>query len=363
MGKRKNGIIKGVLAAVLFVPAMVHGTLRTQASLNVDADCYLTANAETEFQKDLEDYRVGSGDSVTDRIVVDYYRIAGITKDEHYDTFTYDLIDGYSLTGYDISNYDGLSKLESNDWNTIEEQLFGQTLTNDPDVTKNFGEKTDEKEVSTGLYLMVVHNLEKTKAEDYVKENTTTAYTEQYVYTFTPQLVSLPSTNEDTRKEMKTSDGTWIYDLTITLKAERERRLSSLRIEKLLESYEDSSPVTFVFDIVGTIDGEPVYSNVTSLTFSDAGLDTALVEGIPVGAHVTVTEVYSGVSYELTTDAEAETDILVPVEKGKEPTADNTATVRFGNEYNGKIPHGHGIKNIFTFSEKGWAWTEDGGAE
>ena len=31
MGKRKNGIIKGVLAAVLFVTAMVNGTLRTQA--------------------------------------------------------------------------------------------------------------------------------------------------------------------------------------------------------------------------------------------------------------------------------------------------------------------------------------------
>ena len=57
MGKRKSGIIKGILAAVLFVPAMVHGTLHTQASLNVDADCYLTANSEPEFQQDLEDYQ------------------------------------------------------------------------------------------------------------------------------------------------------------------------------------------------------------------------------------------------------------------------------------------------------------------
>ncbi len=363
MRERKSGILKGILAAVLFVPAMVHGTLRTQASLNVDADCYLTANTEPEFQKDLEEYQVGSGDSGADRIIVDYYRIAGITKDEHYDTFTYDLIDGYSLIGYDISNYDGLSKLESDDWNTIEEQLFEQALANEPDVTKNFGEKTDDGEVTAGLYLMVVHNLEKTKAEDYAEDNTTTAYTEQYVYTFTPQLVSLPSTNENTREEMKTSDGTWIYDLTVTLKSERERRLCTLRIEKLLESYEASSPVTFVFDIVGTIDDEKVYSNVTSLTFSEAGLETALVEGIPVGTHVVVTEVYSGVSYELTTDAEAETDILVPVEKGTELTADNTATVRFGNKFNGKIPHGYGIKNIFTYGKDGWGLTKDGGEQ
>lgn len=362
MGKKYKGMMKGILAAAFVVPAMIHGTVYTQASVRVDAECFLTANAEPEFQSDLTDYKVGSGENVTDKIVVDYYKVAGIVKDEHYDTFTFELSEGYSLENYDIATYEGLSELESEDWNDIGEQLFSEALNNKPLLTEDFGTKTDKLE--TGLYLMVVRNLAETEAEDYVDGNSTAAYTTQYVYTFTPQLVSLPSTNENTREEMKTSDGTWIYDLTVTLKAERERRLSSLRIEKLLESYENSSPATFVFDIVGKIDDETVYTNVTSLTFSAAGLETAVVDKIPVGTHVVVKEIYSGVSYELTTDAEAETVILIPVDEETEMTAENTATIRFGNQYNGKIPHGHGIKNIFTYGDDGWGLEqEDGKAE
>ena len=58
--------------------------------------------------------------------------------------------------------------------------------------------------------------------------------------------------------------------------------------------------MTFVFQIEGTDEnGETVYSNVAATTHSSAGTVDAVAERIPAGTRVTVTEVYSGASYEL----------------------------------------------------------------
>ena len=42
---------------------------------------------------------------------------------------------------------------------------------------------------------------------------------------------------------------------------------------------------------------EVVYSNVESITFTAAGQESVILDRIPAGAQVTVTEVYSGSSY------------------------------------------------------------------
>ena len=74
-----------------------------------------------------------------------------------------------------------------------------------------------------------------------------------------------------------------------------------------------------------------------------------LIENLPAGSVVTVTEVYSGASYTL-------------VSEGTQTvTLDSSATFRveFENDYTPTRTGGHGIVNHFEYSdESGWGWTQ-----
>ena len=105
------------------------------------------------------------------------------------------------------------------------------------------------------------------------------------------------------------------------------------------------------------------YSNVTSVNMSEAGTGSAYVDGIPVGMTVTVTEVYSGGSYEPVGSTTATATIVADqtVEAGG-----SSAAVTFENDYNDKLIPGTGVLNQFTAPEDGggWGWTQsNGGAE
>ena len=87
----------------------------------------------------------------------------------------------------------------------------------------------------------------------------------------------------------------WLYDPVIGLKAEREEQYGSLIIEKTLSSYNESlGSVDFVFQVEADKNGEAVRSTVERIRFNGAGTQSVVVDRIPVGAQVTVTEVYSG---------------------------------------------------------------------
>ena len=146
--------------------------------------------------------------------------------------------------------------------------------------------------------------------------------------------------------------GEWIYDMEVELKPQREARYGKLVIEKSLAQYELSEPATFVFSVVGVTGGKTVYDNVVSLTFTSAGTMTAELDRIPVDTEVTVTEVYSGASYKLTSDGTQKGVITL------EPL-----TVAFNNTYEWTWNRGHGILNQFSFDEsKGtWSWEQDSG--
>lgn len=110
-------------------------------------------------------------------------------------------------------------------------------------------------------------------------------------------------------------------------------------------------PATFVFQIEGER-GTDRYSNVVSITFTEAGQQSAVVEHIPAGMNVTVTEVYSGSSYELTSEASQSTVIVAG-------DADR-ASVAFSNTYNDSTNGGTGVENQFNHDEEGWHWTQKG---
>ena len=123
---------------------------------------------------------------------------------------------------------------------------------------------------------------------------------------------------------------------------------------KTLSEYESEegieSPVTCVFEVTGILNGEEVYSEVESITFTKAGQERVVLNQIPALAEVTVREVYSGAGYELT----------VPGDRTATIAANEIVSVDFENVYNGQRRGGHGIKNQFVQDENGvWHWHSD----
>lgn len=196
-------------------------------------------------------------------------------------------------------------------------------------------------ENGTGMWKNLSHGLYLVEAAD--------TDTDNYTYKFNPYIISLPDNLYYQTKNVE--DDAWIYDVTAGLKPERENRYGSLKIVKTLQDFNDSlKEATFVFSVEGTDkDGNVVYSNVASTTFDGAGTKEAVLDEIPAGTTLTITEVYSGASYTLTSD-ETQTGTVV---------ADETIEADFSNTYNNELKPGYGVTNHFDYSEDdGWRWTQ-----
>ena len=197
----------------------------------------------------------------------------------------------------------------------------------------------EEKSLSPGLYLLVTRG---NSTEDYVTKTAagdivTKVSDGEDTYTFAPVLVSIPSWDSVSNK--------WKYDVEVSLKAERDEQNGSLKIIKTLQGSDAGvGPVTFVFNVEAELDGKKVYSNVVSMVFNGQGVEELLIENIPIGATVTVTEVYSGARCTLTS-AGTQTATIV---------ADAIASVAFTNEYDGRRNGGESITNHFRHEADGW---------
>ncbi|MBM6948050.1 DUF5979 domain-containing protein [Mordavella massiliensis] len=203
----------------------------------------------------------------------------------------------------------------------------------EPDVQIRLENGTGRADgLATGIYLVLPKD----------------ALTQTHAYQFQPSLITIPRQLES---------GDWTYDVTASLKPEQKPRYGSLRIRKTLDSFNESlGPVTFVFQIEGTDEnGETVYSNVAATTHSSAGTVDAVAERIPAGTRVTVTEVYSGASYELVSQGTQEGLI----------TADQELGMTFTNTYDDGLVPGYGAVNQFDYDEDaGWTWNRlDGGEQ
>ena len=175
------------------------------------------------------------------------------------------------------------------------------------------------------------------------------------IYTFTPYLLSLPNHYyPDGQKDI------WVYDVTAGLKPGQEDRYGDLEIDKTLISYNASlGEATFVFSIEAEKDGKIVYSDVVSVVFDGTGTKSIVIRNLPAGAKVTVTEVYSGASYERTTEESQTVEIA----------ADSIAKTAFENEYNHQMNGGTSVVNHFAYTvpeeksgstrrESTWDWEQ-----
>lgn len=299
------------------------------------------------------------------------------------------------------------------------------------------GFKGKVENLDHGLYMIIARNGDMSSVADYkiimddprTGENSvngnvaTIANSDLYSYIFSPELISvpmrggengapdvtgpipeengpLPNGNEDNITYYRTSDGSrWIYDIDVYLKPIRVPRYGSLAIEKKLEPYESEEivdgvsdetqgqdeQVTFVFKAVwNKSDYAEAGSRVDSITFNHAEDKTKkiILERIPVGTEITVTEEYSGASYQLThkqpdpvrvtadriqngraildEDGRVKTIIgdIAGGEQGLEREIE--ATISFTNTYNRRQKKGYGINNRFEYQGDGnWLWTSD----
>ncbi|MBD5486716.1 MAG: hypothetical protein HDR18_14555 [Lachnospiraceae bacterium] len=277
-------------------------------------------------------------------LVIDLYKVAEVSMVD--DGYSYQLVAPY--TGLVIPDV-----MNSDRWRKLSQEAAKITLDTESGSSRQEPYKTGATqqaigELEPGLYLLVVRN---NGATDYVTTTkdgadiVTRVSSDAHTYTFLPELVSLPTKEPDANGVVNTDNpGDWIYDIEVTLKPEQELNNGSLKIVKTLQgSNTGKEPETFVFDVEAVLDGVKVYSDVVTMVFNGPGVQELLIENIPIGATVTVTEVYSGARCTLVTSGTQTVTIA----------ADEIVSVAFTNKYDGNNGGGS-ITNHFRHEADGW---------
>lgn len=342
MKMRWRGRLAGPVAAFALAFTAVAATPALDsaaAAVDVGRPCTLTVSpGGGEFADDLRDAGV----------VIDLYKVADAVADSQYDTYTYDLLDGY--TGLEVPE-----GLDDAGWRALSREAARIALDGGTPVVSGADVDKAADIPGCGLYLVVARGrdiadyMTSVAGEDGVEGPATIARSRGYTYTFAPSLVSLPSKEAEDGVIDTAGPGDWLYDVSVTLKPQREVRYGSLEIVKTLQSYETEDPATFVFQVDAVLDGQNVYSDVVALSFTAAGQKSTLIEDLPVGAEVTVREIYTGAVYTLIT-ADTQTAVV---------PANDVVSVAFTNGYDNTNKGGGAVVNQFEYdAEGGWGWTK-----
>ena len=340
------------LTAIALAGCMLLGlfgwTVGSAQAVELDRKCSLTVSPGT-----IED--LANAD-----VVLDLYQVAEAVPVSGYDTYAYKAVDAFDDLSESLKDQENLTKEV---YQELAQQAAALALDSETGVQKAVdGAAVNAKieDLSAGLYLVVARGPEisdyvvSVQSEDGSEKVATIAWSDEYVYTFLPELISLPG-KEAVDGVVNTANPTeWLYDAEATLKPSQAVRFGSLEIVKTLTSYETSEEAHFVFQVEAYKDetkAEVVYSNVVRLSFDAAETKSIILEDvIPVGSYVEVTEVYSGAAYSLSSAAMASTVIQ----------AEEIASVSFANEYNGSGNSGGAVTNHFDYSEEsGWDWTQE----
>lgn len=342
MKTRKLGAL--ILGSVMGLTALCTPALATDAPVSGSAQGKYSLTVSAGTETDIENAGV----------VLDLYYVASAAADERYDTYHYTMEPAYGALSIP-------ENITNDGWNTLAQQAAQLALGGESPLSPAVsglpaGEKAEGLE--SGLYLVIARG--ETEDGDYVtnlhegEENVeaelvTTAKSYDYVYTYAPQLVTLPgkAAAEDGSVGTAVEYGDWLNDMSITLKPAQSIRYGSLIIEKTVSGF-GGEPAVFLFRIEGSREDGARFSDVVAITFTAAGTDTYTVERIPVGAEVTVTEIYTGASYTLTSDNDQ--TAIIP--------AEDAASVAFTNTYNGSANSGSAVVNHFQYmgEEQGWDW-------
>lgn len=331
MNKRLKQGSTFLLAVALTFPLLTLPGAKAASAINTGQKCSI------EF-----DISGNSSELLSASIPVKLYKVASVDESGNYTGIgAFSKLD---LSSVSADNLDAAAATWAERAAEAKKLLKDDTEPTTTTLTQGRGTATG---LDTGLYLV----------------DTPKVITPNYTYTFTPYLVSLPTNNYYSGNG---ASDDWIYDLTkehnsaVGLKTEQHVRYGNLVINKELVDHNATfgDEATFVFQIdIKKPDGKKE-TRIEELTFNAAGSDSVTIEKIPAGSHVTVTEVYSGASYELASAKSQETDIIANPEKETEVEF-KPAEVSFINKHDGRTNGGYGVKNNFKLDENGqYQYTE-----
>lgn len=293
------------LALVLTLSTVVMSKVQAAISIETDRQC------SVKFELDAV-YPELSGENMT--IPVRMYKVADVNQYGEYQT----------LAGFEDLKLDSISsKTTAQEWEEKARSAVKAVEENQTEATASdnlIGGKGSVDGLSVGMYLVEAEEVQ----------------SPYYTYSFTPYLISLPN-----NQYYVTGSDEWLYDTSTGLKPDQQKRYGDLEIDKTLTSYNETMKgASFVFDIEAEVNGEIVYSDVVSMVFDGTGTKSVVIKELPAGANITVTEVYSGSSYEATGEAEQTTQIV----------ADEMVSTAFENQYDGKLNGGSSVVNHFEFT-------------
>ena len=331
MNKRLKQGSTFLLAVALTFPLLTLPGAKAASAINTGQKCSI------EF-----DISGNSSELLSASIPVKLYKVASVDESGNYTGIgAFSKLD---LSSVSADNLDAAAATWAERAAEAKKLLKDDTEPTTTTLTQGRGTATG---LDTGLYLV----------------DTPKVITPNYTYTFTPYLVSLPTNNYYSGNG---ASDDWIYDLTkehnsaVGLKPEQHVRYGNLVINKELVDHNATfgNNATFVFQIdITTLDNKKE-TRIEEITFDAAGSHSVTIEKIPAGSHVTVTEVYSGASYELASAKSQETDIIANPEKETEVEF-KPAEVSFINKHDGRTNGGYGVKNNFKLDENGqYQYTE-----
>lgn len=341
-GEKNRGRLLAAAPCLLLCAVLLFPQIKLQARNRIDENrsCTLTVTASrivSEEERNWEELNQSE-------IQIDVYRIADMDLYGNYHP-----LEGFAELG--LEQMGGGEEATAGLWQEKAEQaaeiLRGQNAKEQdgPYRTMVIREGVSGKEtLPRGMYLIQAKEVQ----------------TAEYTYTFLPYLISLPDNDYYDVQGVSSGPDVWKYDVETGLKPRQELRYGDLEIRKRLPVCDVSlGRAVFVFEVEARRDvdrdgrAEIVYSNVVSLDFAGPGEQSVRVSHIPAGSEVTVSEVYSGSSYQ---------NVSVRPEGGKvtilaEGTEGAPVTVDFENEYDGEHRYGTGVTNRFTYDQDKREWT------
>ncbi len=352
MRNRKKRILTAIVLVFCLLLTLPLAPAGVVQAVNLENDCFLTVKNPDQME-DLKNAKV----------LIDLYQVATAVPDGVYDTYGYEAAKDFAALAEDLSQ---AQSLDNEGWQKLAQKaaalVFEDTEREIAPAAGGIAAGEKSPGLPCGLYLVIARGEGLT---DYARQNAdgkwvTQAYSATQVYSYLPELVSLPSTARDltgeldeegNRQPVFTSDGAWEYDITAVLKPSWEPRFAPVEIVKRLLRYEDSQPASFVFRVdvyKSEQERELVDSDVLTFTFEGPGEKRlVLSDRIPVGTYVEVTEVYSGASY----------TPQGPVTQGTVVSLEG-AEFSFVNDYDGAGNSGGAIVNRFTYENGGWSWEQ-----
>lgn len=327
-----RGIIALALAFVLFAAL---GTYGHAANIDLDKDCTLTVSPTSELSEDIKDANV----------VVDLYKVASAVAVDGYDT--YDLKAESAFSSLDVAL--DPEKTDS-DWEKIAKEAAEIVLAEGSSVKPVVeGKALDEKitGLKAGLYLVVPHGSDLDEYIETLNDTTVTiANSPMYKYSFTPNLIALP-TKEDGSTAADAGD--WVTDAEIEIKADREIRVGSIEIIKSWESFikKNDGPATIVFEVhvyQGDEELKDLAQTVT-MTFESGESQTYRIDNLPLGSKVVVKEIYDGGKAGKCISKKTQEAIV---------SLEEVAQVEFVNTFDDRTVRHGSITNTFTYEPGGW---------